>query len=259
VRPQRFGTLKPGKALCKSLLLAVGLLLASERVGRAQQAACWTLEISPSLWGVNLRGTMQGGPGTAPITANFSDGLNSLEVGILLETEARHGRWGILLDPFYADFDRAVPSPSGPYVQIDSMQFQVGLAGAYRVSESPAATFDVYLGGRYNQLNMVLKQQGLPSSKTIQMWVDPIIGAQAAIGPSDRWGWRVRADVGGFSVGSRLAWSAKACLTYQLTTSTALAFGYGVISTDYETTEGNSQLRYNVRIGGPFVGATFRF
>jgi len=239
-------------------VLAAALLFAFGRGTAAQEAARWEWDLAAFLWGTDLRGTIRTGPEAAPLTADFSDRLNHLEVGLLSDVEARRGRWGILFAPFYTDFDRAVGPRSGPFVQVDSTQIVVDLAGAYRVSETRGTSLDAIVGARYNQLNTVLKSQGSPSYQAVRMWVDPFVGGRVVIRLGDRWSWRLRGDLGGFDVGSTRAWSANTQLRFQMTRITALALGFGIFSTDYRAGQDPRWIHYDVRVCGEFVGAAFR-
>ena len=71
-----------------------------------------------------------------------------------LRAEARHGRWGVIADGFYADLSGSgtPPGPLRSHVGLDMKQFIGELSLAYRLWESPDGFVDVYGGLRYNDL-----------------------------------------------------------------------------------------------------------
>jgi hypothetical protein len=241
--------------------LLVGLLPLVLFVGRAaaaQGAPPWIWDVTASVWGVGIRGAFQSGPRTAPVDAHFADRVTPLEFGLMLDVEARRGRWAILVKPFYVDFDRVGDGGRGTRVAVDSMQVQASVAGMYRLCEGATTTLDAIVGGRYNELNTVLKARGAPSFSTVRFWVDPFAGCRLATLLGKRWSWRLTADVGGFGAGSRVAWGATAELRRMLGRSAGVGFGYGVVATDYTAGRGAERFRYDVRLSGPFLDATLR-
>jgi len=57
-------------------------------------------------------------------------------------------------------------------------------------------------------------------------WVDPFIGFRARADLSDQRDAALRADIGGFGIGSELTWNAFAALGYQVKENTTLELGY---------------------------------
>jgi len=131
----------------------------------------------------------------------------------------------------------------------------------YRAYESEGKALDILFGGRYNGLTTDLTPSGvpLPSHHFAKDWVDPIVGFRARFALGDRWAFGLRGDIGGFSLGSKLTWDAVARFDIRANKSVSFNFGYGVVSTDYESGSGASYLLYDVRMDGPFVGVAFHF
>ena len=53
------------------------------------------------------------------------------------------------------------------------------------------------------------------SGNESKSWVDPFVGAQLNVALSDHWWFDLHGDVGGFDVGSKLAWQAFADVGYR--------------------------------------------
>jgi hypothetical protein len=89
--------------------------------------------------------------------------------------------------------------------------------------------------------------------------VDPIVGFRARFALGDRWAFGLRGDIGGFSLGSKLTWDAVARFDIRASKAVSFNFGYGLVSTDYESGSGASRFLYDVRMDGPFLGVAFHF
>jgi hypothetical protein len=80
-------------------------------------------------------------------------------------------------------------------------RWPLGSSGTSRV------TLRGYGGVRhYNvDLSVTLTENGIPLEKTPK-WTDPLVGAQATLDVGDHWRFGGWTDIGGFAIGSRLAW-----------------------------------------------------
>jgi hypothetical protein len=67
------------------------------------------------------------------------------------------------------------------------------------------------------------------------------------------------ADVGGFDVGSELAWQAVVRLNWTISETLFATFGYRILDTGYEDGSGASLFRYDVTMSGPGIGMRWRF
>jgi hypothetical protein len=94
-------------------------------------------------------------------------------------------------------------------------------------------------------------------------WWDPFIGVRLrqAVAPGQNL--TVRADIGGFDIGSQFTWHAIATYDARLLTRQGYAIdaylGYKALSVDYSTGSGTSRYEYDVIQHGPVIGLTARF
>lgn len=88
-----------------------------------------------------------------------------------------------------------------------------------------------------------------------QDWLDPIIGVRAQWNIDERWYLACKSDIGGFSVGSDLAWTLQATVGYNITERFSAELGYRYLHTDYS--EGSFD--YDVAQAGVYTGFNFRF
>jgi hypothetical protein len=194
--------------------------------------------------------------------------------------EARNGPIGLFNDIVYANISGSkgfvkelpgLPTLSGG-ASVDYEQAIVELGGAYQIwaGRNPAlagsAALDLLAGGRYwhqdVSVSAVLNSLDADRSGSVD-WVDPFVGArlrqQLAPGES----LVLRADVGGFGVGSDASWQVLATYNRQICTMSGHVIdgylGYRALSVDYSQGSGNTQYKFDVLMQGPVVGATVHF
>ena len=114
---------------------------------------------------------------------------------------------------------------------------------------------EAYAGGRYLSLDAEVEVAGLPPAGTEQRWGDPFTGLAGAWRLSDRLTLAGSTDIGGFGIGSDVAWEARGQLAYRLGAHTALALGYRHLAFEYE--EGGASI--DVALTGPFLALDLGF
>ena len=93
-------------------------------------------------------------------------------------------------------------------------------------------------------------------------WVDPLIGANFRHQFAPGRELRVRADIGGFGVGSRLSWQLFGGYSHEFkihNTTLAGVLGYRALSVDYESGSGTSTRGIEAILHGPVLGLSFRW
>jgi hypothetical protein len=120
------------------------------------------------------------------------------------------------------------------------------------------------LGGvRYYSLDAEadISVSGVPQSELDgdKAWVDPIIGGRFEHSFSERWSVHVRADVGGFGLGSDFAWNASILGAYALSKHFRAFLGYRALDFDFADGSAADRVEYDVRLWGPLIGVSFDF
>jgi hypothetical protein len=73
----------------------------------------------------------------------------------------------------------------------------------------------------------------------------------------------LRADVGGFGVGSQFSWNALAAYSWEIAVRDGVTYsgllGYRALDVDYEQGSGRNKYEYDVLQHGPVDGAHHRF
>ncbi len=113
----------------------------------------WEFSLTAYGWLTGLDGTVGVDSLATDVDAPFfNEILDDLKMAAALNFEARTGKWGFILDGFYADLGAGGSLPGTVYksASLDLKQFIGQATVAYRVYESPKGFVDVFAGARYN-------------------------------------------------------------------------------------------------------------
>ena len=269
----------------KAASLLVALLLPAAALAQDAPEG-WRFAVTPYLWLPNVNGTLKyspppSGTGAPEVNTGPNNYLENLSAVLMLSGEARKGRWSVLSDFIYLDFNGEKSSVKsvnfGGNVVSTSLDastrssltgVQWMLAGGYAVVQSPQATLDVIGGLRYLgiearsdwQLSGAVTApsgtQTFPASGNISRrtdLVDGIVGVRGRVrfGES-QWFMPYYLDLGSGS--SSLTWQAFLGVAYAFKWGDAV-FGYRRLYYD----QVDDKLLQNFRFSGPSFGATFRF
>jgi len=258
----------------RAMILGTAVLaLALPRSAAAQQPAQgtetpsgWTFSITPYLWMSGVSGTLDTKRGgSASFDQSFTDILDKLHgmpfMGI---AEARYDRFSIVGDIIYLPVGVALQSRDGTFATGSvNINTTIGTTAAYyRILESGANSIDIGGGVRaYGVSNAVRfsdRRGRRDSFSTWSAWADPLISLRAHADLGNSFGVSFYGDVGGFGVGSasQLSWQLIGSLDYQLTQAIVLRAGYRYLAMNLDR---QNDVTFDMRIGGPFLAATFRF
>ncbi len=243
----------PLSQACVFAWIVVTLLAAAPATLAADEEG-WDFDLT-----LYMLGAAQSGSNTirgieAEVDLSFSEIWSNLEIGGMFRFRAEGDRWLVQLDTIYMQLAADLENVTG---SIDFDQTAIELAGGYRLKPR----LDLLVGGRYNRIGggvttNIMMERRIDGSET---WVDPFVGIAWNPSLSAKWEARLRADIGGFDVGSDLAWQLSALLNWDFARRWSLEFGYRILDMDYSTGSGNELFRYDVASEGPQAGVTFRF
>lgn len=228
--------------------------------------SAWEFRIEPYAWLTGLNGTLGRDPVLIDIDKSFSDIVGNLKMAAALQMEARNGRWGIWADGFYAALGTSgdAQSPLTGNGKIDLKQFIGELDLEYRIYENTSSFIDLIGGVRYNALKLDMEVDvagpgpgaGKSTSASADRgWADPIIGIRGQWNFGERWFLAGKGDIGGFGVGSDLAWCVQGTVGYQFTKLFSTELGYRYFDTDYR----DGDFKYDLAEHGLFLGFNFTF
>lgn len=214
----------------------------------------WKKDLTVYLFGASLNGTVGVAGKTATVEQSFSDILGNLEFAVMGAFRASKGRWQIGTDFAYTGLGVTAQTPPA---DINVKTSWLDVTGGYAVK--PGVT--VLFGGRINRLKNEIDFKDatrihLDASKT---WFDPEVGVALTKPLSQKLSGRFRADVGGFGVGSDVAWQIIPALEWKASPKASLLFAYRVISTDYASGDGLTKFTYDAVMSGPAVAFTLHF
>ncbi len=226
----------------------------------------WRFEVAPYLWLTGLHGDVTVKGFESSVDMDFSDIRDELDFAGLIRGEAWKGNLGFFLDGQWIKLSSR--ESVGPVRVGVDLQLGIVEAGAlYQVYEMPLAAEGVsdnrklsvqLLGGaRYWYLKQELSPEALPDFESSKDWVDPIIGARLIADVTERASLSLRADVGGFGIGSEIASNWIALLRYRLTERWTLGGGFRLMHLDYGS--GSDSFKADLTFYGPIFGAAFHF
>lgn len=233
-------------------------------------------EFNTWFWMVGFTGDITARGRTSEIDANFADVLDASDsLGALSgRIEYGYGKFAGYFDGMYAKLGADDQSGPGGLAEYDVTLTQgiIDFGLMYRILDTEPTgagadnfrnmTLDLYAGARYNSLELEIDSATLGDRSASKSWFDPIIGAKYGLPLSERWVFKVNADIGGFGLESDFTWSTTGVFGYDfevLGVPATVMAGYRAISWDYSEGSGAEEFEYDIIQHGPIVGMNFRF
>lgn len=250
------------KALLSVTLGMVGL------TAIATPAAAQSIEVTvtPYFWAAGMEGDVAPVPGlpTVHTESDFSEILDTLQLGLASTLEVRKGRWAFVGDLSYIDTgmtaELATPTPEFDSAGLDTKSLSGTAAVSYRLMETEDGdSLDVLGGARLNwaknDVRVIRPDDTDERAVDDETWLDPIVGVRAVAQVAPRWALIGYADVGGFGLSSDLTWQALASVKYHLNDRFSISVGYRYYAVDYS----HDGFVFDVSQYGPLIGTAIRF
>ncbi len=204
---------------------------------------------------------------------SFSDIWDNLDYALMLEGEARKGRFGIYANAIYAELGDTQGS-GGIDVKAEANIAWAGAGGFYRLGPwtvlpdagalAPQVAVDPYAGIRYTYIDGELRvRNGGPQASQDHDWIDPVVGLRTIwrIGPD--WSVTALGDIGGFGVGSDFTWQAAGLLGYRFglfgKDDARIQAVYRALHQDYSNGNGNDEFKWDMTLHGPTLALSIDF
>jgi len=217
----------------------------------------WEFAIAPYLVAAGMDGSLTVKGIEADVDVPFSDIIDNLDFAAMAHFDMRNERWVVTSDLFYVDLEGSNDVALGTAtVAVQQTLFEV--AGGYRVSPIVA----LLAGARWVDLENQIRYTGQILDEEVsagKSWIDPFVGVHLMKPLSERWWFGARGDIGGFGVGSDLAWQAYADIGFRASKVVSIILGYRAIDMDYEDGSGRDLFRYDMLIAGPQIAVAFSF
>jgi hypothetical protein len=237
--------------------------------GAAAQSSEWRFEVGTYIWAPAIKGDVTVDSERIPIDADVADIVRDADslFALNLFFFAKKGRWGLLVRPQFMKLG----ADSGEPLQVKVVARAVigeasgtytFLEKAFRRAFRNVVVLDAIFGARVWWLGVQVKAvDGFVQGEGNQVWVDPLAGLLLRLELLDgHLPVLLRGDVGGWGVGSRVAWAAEASAGYRWfrkRLDIALALSFRAIAPDYLTPSGS--FGFDSTLYGPAVAVDFGF
>jgi hypothetical protein len=231
------------------LILVIGLIGLTAYAEDSSSNSNWEFSLAPMyLWAVSINGDQTVKGNEVDLDVPFSDIFDNLNGALTVHFEGLYQqRWG-----FYSDFNYIVLEMDDGATDIDFTEIMFELAGFYRFTRGPHA-IDGLGGLRYSSMDVDLDSPG-PDVDQGKDWVDPYVGLRWQWKFAEKWGSRLRGDIGGFGVGSDLTWNLVGLIDFKPWKHVGLFGGYRALYQDYSTGSGDNKFKFDATMHGPVLG-----
>ena len=263
--------MKLGVAFC-AIALIVGAGSSALAEEPTDQKSDWEFAVTPYMWGLSLSGNTTVEGQKSDVDSSFKDIWDELNIASMVAFEGRKGRWGFYGDLIYANLGKETKA-AGIRIDPSINVMWVTAAGFYRLGTwglsdktglaKPSVTVDAFAGARYTYLDISLDLKGIADAEGDKQWVDPIIGSRATFDLTDHWSLSLEGSIGGFGLGSDIAWNTWALIGYRFDLfgeNNATVFGgYRALHQDYSDGSGADKFEWDVTLHGPIAGLRIAF
>ncbi len=224
--------------------------------------------VEPYLMFTSMSGTTQFGEILPPtfICIPASKVFSYLKIGGMLYAEVHNDKLAFTSDLFYANLTQDASSKNGIISGTANLkQFLWELEGLYRLTP----WLEAGVGARINNITAELNVNynapiggGTTSGngQKSNTWVDPLIVTRLKTVIHDKWLLQLRADIGGFGIGSQFAWQLQPDIFYRVSKLFQAGIGYRVISMNYNNNKsGSDYFSYDMEEYGPQIRLGFNF
>lgn len=243
------------RATSVSLVLLMAAI--ASPVTAQSRSGGWEFTVAPYLLGAGIDGSVTVAAFESNVDVPFDQIIEDLEMAFMGHFHMWNERWVISSDAIFVDLGNDVDVGQGS-VAAGLQEALLEVAGGYRLSPAMA----LLVGARWVDLSTDLRYTGPIVDQRVTAdkgWIDPIVGAQFLVPLSASWWLGVHGDIGGFGVGSDLAWQAYADIGWKASELLSIIVGYRAIDMDYEDGGGIDYFHYDLTIAGPQLGVAFTF
>lgn len=185
----------------------------------SEKKRVWEFTIAPYLMFPFMTGSLTLRNQPVEVNVNTGQILRALNWGIFLYFEARHPKFSLITDVFYASLGHGALLPaSGRSADLSLQQLITDVLFLGRIT----SWFELGFGGRVNFIQsdltapegMVLPAVNIDVRQT---WFDPLVAMRFSVPFKDpHWRLGISFDFGGFALGSTYAWKVQPYGGYRL-------------------------------------------
>ena len=236
-----------------------GYLERGTTLAAIEESGGWAIDVTLDAWWAKTKGTFTVQGGDYPLDLDFDEIFQNFDVAGVLHFKMSKGKFGFFLDGFYVQQNG---DDGGVLVELE--QYAIELAFVYRAVEHELDAdnrlmIDVFIGARYNYVKLAGEEPPDPRVSDSGDWFDPMLGAEFLWGWLERWQFELRFDIGGFGVGSQLAWNMVAGVRIFLSPKFSIHFAYRMFDVRYESGSGPGRFEFSSLQQGPYLGVGIHF
>jgi len=255
----------PSFGWADSASLSAGVFTATPQapaISAADDAEAKRWSITPYFWAPEIEGAITVRGNRASGLVPFSDILDQLDLAALVHVERAGDDWSILLDTVSMWLSQDLDGPLDAEIELTLVTTE--LASAYRLADfdeqlGVPVTLDGLVGMRYVYYELDLDTNAGASREVNDDFLDPIVGARSQWRITEGFWLGARADVGGFSIGSKLSWQLIGTLGWDPAEWLSVIGGYRLLDIDYTKDTGLTESGMDLQFRGPMLGVMFRF
>lgn len=243
--------------MLKSLAIA-GLFLTTSAA--TAQDGGWTYRASLYGWLPAMSTSLDTRFGTLEGEMSSNDVLSALDMALMANFSAQHGKWGVVGDLVYTDLSQSIDTPLPQFSKATVGVSLTAFSGyvLYRLSSDNSLQFDIGAGLRH--FNMAIDaglSAGLTPAVSVGLdgnWTDPLIAARLTVPFDDKWFLSGFADFGGTGAKDQ-SYQIYTGIGYNFDPNWSMQMGYRYMDI------GNSLdgRNVNVGLGGVLLGVTYGF
>lgn len=241
----------------------LGILLVASSLASGSalaQSGGWKSTAEAYFMGASMSGTTAVGPVEAQLDASFSNVVEHLQFGAMLNYRGEAEKYAVTADVVFTALGATRDGEHGFLTtKVDADQWIVQLHGSYRTSE----IFEVLAGARFTSVaNTVVLTPftgNVQTGKLTKSWVDPIVGARMKAPVGRGFSLEGYGDIGGFGLGSDLTWMLTARVNWQASKAVGLGLGYRAMYQDYTTGSGIDYFKWKITMQGPVAAFNVSF
>ena len=202
----------------------------------------WNVRLTPFLWMPWISGELESPFLSQSFDVPVVDLLSNLKMAFMLDAEVSKGRFFATPNYMYVKVGAEEvirTSHIGDVSAVAKPELKMNIAELMAGMHFPLGTkwiLDPYVGFRYNSFNTLISVDGIADTTSVEeksVYWDPVIGFRAQYFPHPRVPLMLKADVGGFGVGSRISWTAGLTGGYTISPQVDLLGGFSVYAADF--------------------------
>jgi hypothetical protein len=226
----------------------------------------WEITVRPYVWIPTISGSLTISGTKTKLTISKGTLIDDLRFAGMVWVEGVKDDTFIMLDAlgFTITDEFGISGVPGGKLDVRVEYALAELYGGVRLLDDGEQTVDVFTGLRYVYLKSKVNPKGVgvgAGGSESTDWVDPIIGTRYGRDLSENWGMMLRADYGGFGVGSASdhSYGFSAIAEYAATERLQYGAGWRYLAYKRSSGSGTSKNGETLRFSGPIVGLSYRF